>query len=195
MRRLVKWTTNTMLGLLVLAALFLVVLPAVFASSLAVVLSGSMEPLMPVGSLAVMKSVEPTQIEVGDIIAFKPRWDPDVTVSHRVIEVIEEPFLAFRTKGDANEDPDWDILPVDYVLARVAFNIPKLGYVLNRISGYIRGPLALALCVILPTVLLIGSAMRDVNSALNPKKRRIRQRQKMLKRRRKRRSRLIAGLI
>ena len=190
MRRLIKWLTNILLGLLVLMAVLFVLLPAVFASSLAVVYSGSMEPAVPMGAVAWMEPVDPAQIKVGDIIAFDPTWDEsEVIISHRVIEVVEEPTLGFRTKGDANEDPDFDIAPADRVVARVAFNMPNLGYVLGRIGRYTTGRLGFSLFIALPTVLLIGNAMRDMNFTLSPRKRRARQRRKLMERRKKRRSR------
>lgn len=188
MRRLVKWLTNIVLGLLFLAALLLVVVPAVFASSLAVVFSGSMAPEIPIGALVWMEPVDPAQIKVGDIIAFNPPWDePYVTVSHRVIELVDSETLSFRTKGDANEAPDLDIVPADYVLAKVGFNIPNLGYVMSYIEQYTRNWVGFTLFIGLPTVLLIGNAMRDMNFVLNPRKIRDRQRKKMVERRRKRR--------
>ena len=187
MGRLVKWSTIMFLGLLVLVAIFFVLLPAVFASRLGVVYSGSMAPEMPVGALVWMEPVDPAQIKVGDIIAFNPPWDPDATVSHRVIEVIEEPTLGFYTRGDANEDRDLDVVPADNVLAKVSFNISNLGYVLGYIRQYTRGPLGFTLSIALPTVLLIGSAVRDMNFMLSPAKRRARQLKKMMERRKKRR--------
>jgi signal peptidase len=188
MKRILKWLITIMLGLLVLVAVLLVVLPAIYASSLAVVYSGSMEPVMPVGALAWMDPVDPSEIKVGDIIAFNPPWDPEVTVSHRVIEVLEEPTLSFRTKGDANEDPDFDIVPADNVLGCITFNAPNLGYILNEIGRYTKSQLGFSLFVAVPTLLLIGSAVRDMRLALNPRKRRKRQRQKILERRKWRKS-------
>lgn len=185
MRRVVKWLTIMFLCLLVVVAILFVLLPAVFASRLGVVYSGSMEPAMPVGTMVWMEPVDPAQIKVGDIIAFNPPWDPDVTVSHRVIEVIEEPTLGFYTRGDANEDPDFDVVPAEHVLARVSFNIPNLGYVLGYVRQYTRGPLGFTLSIGLPTVLLIGSAVRDMNFMLSPRKRRARQRKKIMERRKR----------
>ena len=190
MRRLVRWLSHIIVGLLVLMAVLFVLLPAVFASSLAVVYSGSMEPAMPMGALAWMEPVDPAEIKVGDIIAFDPTWDEsDVLLSHRVIEVVKEPTLGFRTKGDANEDPDWDVAPADSVVARVAFNMPDMGYVLGRIGKYTTGRLGFGLFIAMPTVLLIGTAMRDMNLTLSPRKRRARQRKKLMERRKRRRSR------
>ena len=189
MGRLTKWLTNIILSLLLLIVVLLALLPALFASSLAVVYSASMSPAMPAGALAVMEPVDPAQIKAGDIIAFNPPWEPDVTVSHRVIEVVDGETLGFRTKGDANEDPDPWQLPAASVVGRLRFNIPHLGYVLALIGQYTRSQLGLALFIGLPTMLLIGSAARDMNFMLSPGKRRERQRKKMMERRKKRRTR------
>ena len=185
MRYLISWLKYIALVLLVLLTVVLVVLPAVFASSLAVVYSGSMAPEMPRGALAWMEPVDPPTIEVGDIIAFNPPRDPDVTVSHRVIEVIKGETLAFSTNGDANEDPDWDVIPADNVVAKVSFNLPNMGSLLLRVGQYTKGRIGFALFIAVPTVLLIGSATRDMNFMLNPRKIRARQRKKMLERRKK----------
>jgi signal peptidase len=190
MRYLISWPkyiTLVLLVLLVLLTVVLVILPAVFASSLAVVLSGSMAPEMPRGALAWMEPVDPNNIRAGDIIAFNPPWmEPDVIVSHRVIEVTEGETLAFSTKGDANEDPDLDVIPADNVIAKVDFSLPNVGYLMLRVGQYTRSRLGFAIFIAVPTVLLIGSAVRDVNLMLNPSKMRARQRKKMLEQRRKR---------
>lgn len=190
MRRLVRWLTNVVLGFLVLMAVVFILLPAVFASRLAVVYSGSMGAAMPLGAVAVMMPVDPVKIKVGDIIAFtQPGSTSNVTVSHRVIEVVHEPAFGFQTKGDVNEDPDPFIVPVENVLARVPFHIPRGGYVLALTMKYTKGRVGFGLFVALPTVLLIGSALRDVNIMLNPRMRRVRRRKEMLERRRRRRTR------
>jgi len=189
MRYLINWLKYIALVLLVLLTIALVVLPAVFSSSLAVVYSGSMEPEMPRGALAWMEPVNPATIEVGDIIAFNPpRMEPDVIVSHRVIEVINGETLAFSTKGDANEEPDWDVVPADNVVARVRFNLHNMGHLLLGVRQYTRSRLGFALFIAIPTVLRIGSAMRHMNFMFSPGKRRTRQRKKMIEWRRRRRS-------
>ena len=141
---------------------------------------------MPLGALAWIEPVDPATIEVGDIIAFNHALDPEVTMSHRVVEVLED---GFQTKGDANEDPDLWAVPAANVIGRVRFHIPHLGYVLERIGDYTRSRLGFALLICLPSVLLISSAITDLNFMLAPGKGRARRQKKMLERRMKRRSR------
>ena len=106
MKRLTKWVSSIVLALAVLVAIFGLLLPSIFSSRLVVVYSGSMEPALPVGSLLVISLVEPTSITVGDIIAYHPPANPNVLITHRVIEIKNGGTLTFCTKGDANEIPD-----------------------------------------------------------------------------------------
>jgi len=189
MRKLVKWLGIIMQGLLIVAVVAFVLLPAIYSSSLAAVYSGSMAPEMPVGSLAVVEPVNPDDIEVGDIIAFNPTWDDDdAIVSHRVIEVVNAETLGFITKGDANEAPDFEAVPAENVTGRVDLIIPNMGYILIYIAQYSRNQLGFALLIALPTILLIGSAVRDMNFMLNPKRRRKQKRKKLLERQKRHKS-------
>ena len=181
---------NLMLAVLVLAAVLLVLMPALYSSSIAAVLSGSMLPEMPIGSLAVIQPVPPSEIAVGDIIAFNPPWDgPEVMVSHRVTEVIGGEVPSFRTKGDANEGPDLEPIPANHVSGRIRFCIPNLGYFLSYVARHTRSQLGFVFLVGLPSVMLIGSAARDFRSMTSPARRRAAMRTRLVERRKKRRLR------
>jgi signal peptidase len=176
-----KWAGNIILGMVLGLVLLGVLLPSVFSGSLAIVRSSSMEPAMPIGALAVTVAVAPEEVKVGDIIVFKPPRhptiiNPDVTVSHRVIEVQADGELYFVTKGDAVEDPDLVPIPASNVQGKVVFDIPRLGYVVNSVIGYTRTWLGFLLLVCLPAVVLIGNAIRDVNRSRNVRLRRLKRR-------------------
>lgn len=89
------------------------------------VLSGSMEPTMPVGSLAyVQTSVEPESIREGSIVAFQQGGQ---TVTHRVFSV-DPNAQTFTTKGDANTNPDPAPISHDALIGESVGCIPHLGY-------------------------------------------------------------------
>jgi signal peptidase I len=93
-------------GVLVVAAVALVVAWKVGGLVPLVVTSGSMSPGMPAGSLLFVREVPDTAVRVGDVITFDAPGAAG-RVTHRVIERIERggrPY--FRTQGDANEQPD-----------------------------------------------------------------------------------------
>lgn len=73
------------------------------------VLSGSMEPDLPVGSMVFVRQVEPTDITVGDNATFY-RSDGAV-VTHQVYE-IDPAAQTIGTQGIANKNADGTIMHV-----------------------------------------------------------------------------------
>ena len=80
----------------VIIALVLILAPMVVGYKPVVVLSGSMEPTYPVGSLIYYKAASFEDIKENDAITF--RVDDDTLVTHRVI-VKNEISQTFVTKG------------------------------------------------------------------------------------------------
>jgi signal peptidase len=171
--------------------LFALLLPSAFSGSLAIVRSSSMEPAMRAGALAVMLPIDAEDVKVGDIIAFDPPWDPDVTVSHRVIGIYYDEQIIFDTKGDATEDSDPYYVPARSVHGKVIFSIPYLGYAASFVMRYVRTWLGLVILVCIPTMVLVGSAIRDVNQSRNVRLRRLNRR---LERQRRWKRRSVFGL-
>ena len=95
------------------------------------VYSGSMQPTLAVGSLAVDRPVSASKVRVGDVITFSDPYINGRLVTHRVVEILTTPHgLAYRTKGDANAARDpWTIRLPDRV-GRVSFSVPFAGYAL-----------------------------------------------------------------
>lgn len=167
MKRLGKWLSYAILGLAVLFFAIVLLMPTVFSGTLAIVRSSSMEPAMPAGAIALMLPVDPEKVKVGDIIAFDPPWDPDVTVSHRVIDIHRDGQLLFDTKGDATEDTDPYYVPDQSVHGKVIFNVPYLGFATNYMTEYVRTWWGLIVFVALPSMLLVGSIIRDTSRSTN----------------------------
>lgn len=126
------------LGLLILIAIvapFVVyaVPQLIGATESYVVQSGSMEPTIQTGSVIFVYETEPSAIEEGDIIAYNLREPDQRVTTHRVVDVTRDGELLFRTKGDANEDPDQYTVSPDAVIGTVpivaeSVTIPFVGY-------------------------------------------------------------------
>lgn len=106
------------------------------------VLSGSMEPTYHVGSVVYVTDVEPSELRVEDCITYK--MQSGTIVTHRIKDVIKESdgTLSFRTKGDANPDPD-GILPQSAVIGKTVFSVPYLGYLFD----FVKRPIGLIVVV------------------------------------------------
>lgn len=174
MRLWINRLINIVLVLAILLMLAMLLLTTYFQQGAAVVLTGSMEPALPRGALAFTQSVKPEEIKVGDIIAFSPKNDPDITTSHRVAEIVSaDGELSFRTKGDANEEVDPWLIPADYVRGKVVFHIPNLGRIINKALLYVRTLPGLILLIVLPSVVIVGSTFRTISRKRNPRQRRL----------------------
>lgn len=91
-----------------------------------IVLTGSMAPTYPVGSLVYVEKVDVSELAVGDPITF--RLTDDSVATHRIVEVVGSgPDVQFRTKGDANSEPDASLVLASDVVGRVVLGLPYLG--------------------------------------------------------------------
>lgn len=104
------------------------------------VLSNSMAPGMPVGSLAVTLPVPQPEVSAGDVIVFTDPDVPERRVIHRVTSVYSEEeaatlrgwapgLLALTTKGDNNPQADpWIVTIADERIWREEAVVPLLGW-------------------------------------------------------------------
>ncbi len=125
-----------------------------------VVLSGSMEPELQPGDVVVVRSVSPAEVQEGDIITFRRDGGGGAgndMVTHRVIEKrTTDDGVVYRTKGDANEDPDQALVSHSQVIGEVWFHIPFVG----RLFFFIKRPLVQGLLIAVPGFLLIIDGLR-----------------------------------
>ncbi|MCL0094497.1 signal peptidase I [Dehalococcoidales bacterium] len=93
----------------------------------------SMEPELKDGSLILIKEIQPTEVKEGDIIVFsippmvREAYNYPPVIAHRVVRVITEPALAFRTKGDNTGEDPFTVRPQD-IKGTVSQQIPYLGF-------------------------------------------------------------------
>jgi signal peptidase len=159
--RIASLLVNVAVALALVGVILFFILPRVLHWDMQVVLSGSMEPAMPVGSVVLVRPVDPEAVAVGDIITFRQQGSPDF-VTHRVVEVLDEESLSFRTKGDANEEPDTSLVPADALRGRVWATIPYLGYV----AQHARQPWGFLLFVGVPGSLIIAGELFHIFTTL-----------------------------
>jgi len=89
--------------------------------------SGSMRPTMDVGDMAIVVPVDPSKIQIGDIIQF---WNGEEMILHRVIDIGGEgTTMVFQTKGDDNPVPDPDPVIPAQIRGKLMFTAPKIGWI------------------------------------------------------------------
>ena len=94
-----------------------------------IVLSGSMEDEIPVGSLVIAKHVDPQTLEIGDDITYMANQTTSVT--HRIIGITEDyegtGQRGFETKGTMNKEADSRIVMAANVVGIVVFHSLAIG--------------------------------------------------------------------
>lgn len=112
-----------------------------------VVLSGSMTPTIPVGSVSYTK--KGNIYNKGDIIAFK---SGDVTVTHRIVKVLHtNGEISYRTKGDANNTIDSKAVAVSDVLGKQFVFVPYIG----RAIIFLKTPVGFFYIILFPMIVFV----------------------------------------
>ncbi|MBR4706586.1 MAG: class B sortase [Pseudobutyrivibrio sp.] len=149
---------NILITIVILACLPSV-LPKLFGLQGYEVISGSMEPAIPVGSIVYVKDAGFEELSVGDVVAFEAGAS---VVTHRIVEINQSDKLL-RTQGDANSAMDF--MPVAYVnvIGKVVFHFPLYGYVAAWVSEVIGK-------IVLVALLVLGVVLSSDGSEKQPRK-------------------------
>ena len=123
-----------------------------------VVLTGSMEPAIPVGSIIYTREL--SGYNSGDVIAFEKGGK---TVTHRIVSVEQKNGSSFyKTKGDANSAADSDLIADASVLGRAeirALNAGKLVLFLKTVPGFLG-------LIVFPALILIGFELMNIKKEI-----------------------------
>jgi signal peptidase len=157
--RLLRFGGLVLAWLLILVALAsiaaAVLVPRLSGATPYTVLTGSMRPHLPPGTLVVVKPVDPDELQVGDVVTYQLESGESTVVTHRITSVDTrlDGKTVFTTQGDANDVPDpAQVLPVQ-VRGRLWYAVPYLGYVNNALNGAQR-----QVAVLVVSTALIGYA-------------------------------------
>ena len=123
--------------------------PDVFGYKPMIVLSGSMETSIHTGDLVFVKMVDTTTLKKNDVIAF--RNETDTVTTHRIIDIVfEDGKQYFKTKGDANNTEDANLVAMEDVEGLYVGRIAKAGNFLM----FMQKPIGLF--IVLLVILVIG---------------------------------------
>lgn len=117
---------GTVLLIVVILACVPLTLPRLMGYQIYTVVTGSMEPEIPVGSMVYVKSIAPKELKEKDVVAFYGGRDTNAIITHRVVHnnLISGQII---TKGDANKTADMNPVSYSDVIGIVEYTIPKAG--------------------------------------------------------------------
>lgn len=140
------------LGVIALIAILLVVsiFPITGNYKVMVVLSGSMEPAIKMGSVVIVKPQ--ADYKIGEVITFGTVSKTKTPTTHRIHDIkVNVGTPIYITKGDANNAPDVkEVLPRE-VVGKVLFSVPYIGFAVDTAKK----PLGFMFIIIVPALYII----------------------------------------
>ena len=111
--------------ILIFSLLIVILTSGVFKYQLIAIASDSMNPIYYRGDAVIYEKVNVGEIKEGDILVFTKNSS---IITHRVIKVIDDnDNLKFQTKGDNNENVDFDYTDENQVLGIVKYIVKYVG--------------------------------------------------------------------
>lgn len=168
----VSWLGQVVAWLFILAVVAIlgiaVLVPRIAGATPYTVLTGSMRPTYPEGTLVVVKPVDEAEIHTGDVITYQVESGKATVVTHRVVGVATTLTgeTRFTTRGDANDVSDQDSVRPVQVRGEVWYAIPYLGHGNDWLAGKER-----QMAVYAVAALLLGYAAFMLTSALRDRRR------------------------
>lgn len=162
-RRVAKWAARTALlltlGCVLFAISVLIIIPRATHGTALTVLTGSMTPDIPVGSVVVDRPVDPGTLHVGDIATYQKTPGKAEYITHRIVKIdTSKTPTQFTFKGDANKGADIAPVPATAIRGKVWFHVPFLGSIRDAVQTK-GGLIGVAM------VLLAGYALLQVAGA------------------------------
>lgn len=121
-----------------------------------IVLTGSMQPTIPQGSILFTQNNR--NYSEKDIVAFKQQKENRV-VTHRIVDIQNKNnVLSYQTKGDANNTVDTQLVSRTDIIGKALFHVPMAGnfvLYLRTLPGFI-------IFIIVPGILFIGFELWNI---------------------------------
>lgn len=165
---MLRWLGQALAWLVILAVVSLIVIavlvPRIGGATPYTVLTGSMRPDLPPGTLVVVRPAKAADIGVGSVVTYQLASGRKSVATHRVVSVASfrgEP--VYRTQGDANDAPDRKWVRQVQIKGKLWYAVPYLGYVNSALSGPQRqiATYGVAGCLFLYAAYMFCSPIRD----------------------------------
>lgn len=158
-----------LLALVIALGVAVIVVPALTHSVPLTVLTQSMEPKLPPGTLLIVRPVDPDDINIGDVITYQIKSGEPGVITHRVIAagVNSKGERVFTLQGDNNAAADPDPVREVQIQGRLWYSVPYIGWVNNAMSGDTRSVIMpiVAGALLLYAAWAIGSGIVDKRRA------------------------------
>lgn len=136
----------------------------VFGYSMFRVVTGSMEPTIPVGALLLTRETGMAEVMKGDIICFYAQESAifGKMMTHRVIDIHTaiDGSLFFETKGDANLTMDGYFVTAANYVGKVIWYTGETN-MLTSVFNFFTNKIGFLACIMIPCLVLSGLILKD----------------------------------
>jgi len=137
---------------------------SIFGYSLFRVVTGSMEPTIPVGAVLLAKEVPIETLVEGDIICFQSLDSTMLgkIITHRIVDIFtnEAGVLMLQTKGDANPVSDFQFVTSQNLVGLVAYHTTK-DNIGAAVLSFLTSGVGFMACLALPCLFIAGLILQD----------------------------------
>lgn len=136
-----RWFGQLVAWLIIIAVVAVlaaaVVVPRIAGATPYSILTGSMTPKYPPGTLVVVKPIDTDDITIGTVVTYQLSSGKPTVVTHRVVGIVRgsDNALRFRTQGDANDAPDRALVRPVQIKGALWYHVRSLGFVNKYITG------------------------------------------------------------
>lgn len=139
--------------LLLVLTLFalLVIVPKIMGATPLTVLTSSMEPRLPPGTLIVVGPANTNDLVIGDVATYQIRSGQPEVITHRIIAIKSSTngSRSFQFQGDNNSLPDLELVESAQIQGRLWYAVPWIGFANNFVNGASRALIVPAVAVTL----------------------------------------------
>lgn len=137
---------------------------SIFGKSAFRVITGSMEPTIPVGALLISSDTDISQVEEGDIICYTSQSKEMLgqVITHRVVQVLTDGRgrIALETRGDANTVSDGYLVTEDNYIGKVVHYTGE-GNAISVIFTVLTSRTGFLSCIVFPVLLIASFILKD----------------------------------
>lgn len=114
-----------------------IVIPKLTGAVPMTVLTSSMEPGLPPGTLIIVKPVNPDDLAIGDVATYQMESGKPGVITHRIIAInlIASGERTFEFMGDNNGVADAEAVREIQIQGKLWYSIPLIGWVNNLVNG------------------------------------------------------------
>lgn len=128
------------------------------------VVTGSMEPTLPLGTVLISQKTDIAKIQQGDIVCYRTRVAEinGSIVTHRVVSVQTDKngTIYLETRGDANLSSDPYYVDSTNLVGRVIWFSGKESAFTNMLS-FLSGKTGFLICIVFPVLLIAGLILQN----------------------------------